>query len=175
MFMREGTPSGFSTMSTGVPSDRYGMSSCGSTRVVVAVVADEAPDRSLSGDIEAQRRLIEEEDSRTVQEASGQLAAHTFTEAEIAYRSVEVGADLEQVDEQGHTALAEEGHGDAGERQQVERAADHDEHLGEEVQADADHQQPFEDLRPRQGEAQAQDAQQQHAKEGDDGQRPQGP
>ena len=29
MFMREGTPSGFSTMSTGVPSSRYGMSSSG--------------------------------------------------------------------------------------------------------------------------------------------------
>ena len=29
MFMREGTPSGFSTMSTGVPSARYGMSSTG--------------------------------------------------------------------------------------------------------------------------------------------------
>src|SRR5918995_1682820 len=29
MFMREGTPSGFSTMSTGVPSSRYGMSSTG--------------------------------------------------------------------------------------------------------------------------------------------------
>src|SRR6478752_5811688 len=28
-FMREGTPSGFSTMSTGVPSSRYGMSSTG--------------------------------------------------------------------------------------------------------------------------------------------------
>ena len=27
MFMREGTPSGFSTMSTGVPSGRNGMSS----------------------------------------------------------------------------------------------------------------------------------------------------
>jgi len=31
-FIREGTPSGFSTMSTGVPSDMYGMSSWGSTR-----------------------------------------------------------------------------------------------------------------------------------------------
>ncbi len=29
MFMREGTPSGFSTMSIGVPSARYGMSSTG--------------------------------------------------------------------------------------------------------------------------------------------------
>ena len=31
-FMRDGTPSGFRTMSTGVPSSRYGMSSSGSTR-----------------------------------------------------------------------------------------------------------------------------------------------
>ena len=30
--MRDGTPSGFSTMSTGVPSARYGMSSSGRTR-----------------------------------------------------------------------------------------------------------------------------------------------
>jgi hypothetical protein len=31
-FMREGTPSGLSTMSTGVPSSRYGMSSSGRIR-----------------------------------------------------------------------------------------------------------------------------------------------
>ena len=30
--MREGTPRGFSTISTGVPSGRYGMSSSGNTR-----------------------------------------------------------------------------------------------------------------------------------------------
>ncbi len=29
MFMRDGTPSGLSTISTGVPSGRYGMSSSG--------------------------------------------------------------------------------------------------------------------------------------------------
>ena len=32
MFIRLGTPSGFSTMSTGVPSSRYGMSSSGRRR-----------------------------------------------------------------------------------------------------------------------------------------------
>ena len=36
--MREGTPSGFSTMSTGVPSSRYGMSSTGAMETDNALV-----------------------------------------------------------------------------------------------------------------------------------------
>ena len=39
MFMRDGTPSGFSTMSTGVPSARYGMSSTGTIGRDDALVA----------------------------------------------------------------------------------------------------------------------------------------
>ncbi len=42
MFMREGTPSGFSTMSTGTPSAEYGMSSTGTIirhHALVAVTA----------------------------------------------------------------------------------------------------------------------------------------
>ena len=38
MFMREGTPSGFSTMSTGVPSAMYGMSSSGRMREITPLL-----------------------------------------------------------------------------------------------------------------------------------------
>ena len=36
--MREGTPSGFSTISTGVPSGRYGMSSSGRIRAITPLL-----------------------------------------------------------------------------------------------------------------------------------------
>ena len=36
--MRDGTPSGFSTISTGVPSGRYGMSSSGRMRAMTPLL-----------------------------------------------------------------------------------------------------------------------------------------
>ena len=38
MFMREGTPNGFSTMSTGVPSAMYGMSSTGTIEEITPLL-----------------------------------------------------------------------------------------------------------------------------------------
>ena len=38
MFMRDGTPSGFSTMSTGVPSAMYGMSSTGTIEEITPLL-----------------------------------------------------------------------------------------------------------------------------------------
>ena len=52
----------------------------------------------LAHDVEADRRLVEEQQLGTVQQRGGELAAHALPERELAHRRAEELVELEQLD-----------------------------------------------------------------------------
>ena len=63
------------------------------------VLRDEGADAALHGDVEADRRLVEEEHLRVVQQRAGDLALHPLAEAEVAHRLAQQLAELQQIDQ----------------------------------------------------------------------------
>ena len=62
---------------------------------LAAILEDEAADRSLGGDVEPDRRLVEEDDARPVQQRGDQLHLHPLTEREPADLDVQLLPDVE--------------------------------------------------------------------------------
>ena len=63
------------------------------------VLRDERADPFLHRDVEAQGRLVEEEDGRAVEERPDDLHLHPLSEGQVTDRLVDEGAQVEQVDE----------------------------------------------------------------------------
>lgn len=63
---------------------------------------DEAADTLLGDDVEADCRLVEEEDRRRVEDGGGKIAAHALAEAELADWCLEEGAEIEELGEAVH-------------------------------------------------------------------------
>ena len=61
--------------------------------------AQELAQPTLADHVEADRRLVEVEHLRVVQQRRGDVAAHPLAEAELAHRGVELVAEVEQLDE----------------------------------------------------------------------------
>ena len=57
--------------------------------MALAVGGEEAADRLLGRDVEPERRLVEEQDRRTVQQGRGQLALHPLAERQLAHGFLE--------------------------------------------------------------------------------------
>jgi hypothetical protein len=62
-----------------------------------AQFGEETPHRLPADHVESDRRLVQEEHLRTVQQGGGQLAAHPLAERELTDRDVEEGVQVEQV------------------------------------------------------------------------------
>ena len=58
--------------------------------------AQKLPDRGLCRHVEADRRLVEKQQARRVQQRRRELAAHPLAERELTHRRVEQRAELEQ-------------------------------------------------------------------------------
>src|SRR5918997_1513202 len=57
---------------------------------------EEVPDAGLGDDVEADRRLVEVEEGRVVEDGGGEVAAHPLAERELADGGVEEGIEVEQ-------------------------------------------------------------------------------
>ena len=55
--------------------------------------------------VEADGRLVEEQQRRIVQQRGGDIAAHAFAEGELAHRGVQVVADVQDVIEVFHARV----------------------------------------------------------------------
>ena len=60
---------------------------------------DEVADRELRDGVEADRRLVEEQDRRRVEQRRREIAAHALAEGELAHRHVEQRREVEQRDQ----------------------------------------------------------------------------
>ena len=94
-------------------------------RLVAAVVlGDERADPLLHRHVEADRRLVEEEHLRPVQERADDLDLHPLAEREVAHRLADEVADVEQLDQlvaQGREVRARDPVDRAVELERVER------------------------------------------------------
>ncbi len=63
----------------------------------VAEAREEAPHRLLAHHVEADRRLVEEQHLRAVQQRRRELAAHALTERELAHRRLDERVEVEQL------------------------------------------------------------------------------
>ena len=82
-------------------------------RVVAGgILGDEPANAALRRDVQPQRRLVQEEHPRPVQQRPGQLALHPLAEGEIAHRLGQKRPQVEQL-AQLVSRLAELGLGDA--------------------------------------------------------------
>lgn len=63
--------------------------------VVAVVAAEEAADGGLGVDVQAERRLVEEQHLRPVQQRRDQFALHPLAQREFADRAVELGVEAE--------------------------------------------------------------------------------
>src|SRR5207249_11217487 len=66
---------------------------------IFPILRQEAADRLLGGDVEAQRGLIEEQERRAMQQRVGELALHALAQRQLAHRLLQYVAELEQVDQ----------------------------------------------------------------------------
>ena len=60
-------------------------------------LGEEFPHRILGDHVEADGRLVEEEDLGVVQQRHHDLGAHALAERQLAHRAVEEGRELEEV------------------------------------------------------------------------------
>ena len=67
--------------------------------VALVVLGDERADALLHRHVEADRRLVEEQHLRPVQQRAGDLHLHPLAERQVADRLVDQVADVEQLDE----------------------------------------------------------------------------
>ena len=63
------------------------------------VLGDERADPALHRHVQPDRRLVQEEHPRLVEQRAGDLALHPLAEREVAHRLLDDLADLEQVDQ----------------------------------------------------------------------------
>ncbi|MNJ57706.1 hypothetical protein D3C77_533070 [compost metagenome] len=69
-------------------------------RAMLAVhIFQEVANFRLHHDIEPDRRLVEEQDRRIMQQRGDQLAAHALTQAELAHRTVQQILQIQALDE----------------------------------------------------------------------------
>ena len=67
--------------------------------VARGVGGDEGADAALGGDVEPERRLVQEEHPRPVQQRAGDLALHPLAEREVADRLAQQLPEVEQLDQ----------------------------------------------------------------------------
>ena len=67
--------------------------------VFTVVFSDESADASLHGDVQADGRLVQEQDARGVQQGSHDLHLHALAQREIAHRFGHQVFKLEHLDE----------------------------------------------------------------------------
>ena len=63
------------------------------------VLGDERPDPLLHRDVEPDRRLVEEQDLRPMEQRAGDLDLHPLAERQVANRLADEVAEVEQLDE----------------------------------------------------------------------------
>ena len=68
-------------------------------------LADEAQDAAPRQDVQAERRLVQEQDLRLVQQASAEVGAHALAQAELAHQRAEDVVQAEQLAHQAEHAL----------------------------------------------------------------------
>src|SRR5580704_9008818 len=67
--------------------------------------AEKMPHVVLGYHVEADRRLVEKEQGRIVEERGGQVASHAFPQRKLAHRRVQVVADAENLVEMLHASI----------------------------------------------------------------------
>ncbi len=67
--------------------------------VTVPVAAEKTANRILRAHVEAERRLVEKQNRRPVQQGSGQLALHPLAERELPHRLVDDGGESQEIDQ----------------------------------------------------------------------------
>ena len=63
------------------------------------VLPDEVPDAALHGDVQPDRRLVQEQHPRPVQQGRRHLALHPLAQGEAAHRLLQQGPQVKQVDQ----------------------------------------------------------------------------
>ena len=63
------------------------------------VVAQEVTDRLLRHDVQTDRRLVEEQHARPVQQRRDQLHFHPLAQGKLAYHDVELRPDIQERDQ----------------------------------------------------------------------------